>query len=268
MTEIGGLAHSQEEQSIVKAQNEIPIGHYDFNNPNHKKIIMATLLEWSHMVGIKEPATPEENIMNAKFIINNFSQTTISEIRQAINWGIMGKLNIDANPYGKLAPIYIAKVLNAYLDKRDIINGILLVRARDLKAKRDYEEKHNKPYEVKLKEHKDFLIKHMTLMKEKKVSDSAGNMVWAFLERSKRLNDTMFNEACIEHAKNQMSIYRQTEMYGNEIKRLTKEKIQLRIEYTELCFKRDYLIHKFLERVNNIENLFLNVSNEIILPIR
>jgi hypothetical protein len=268
LTEIGGLAHSQEEQAVVKAQSEVPIGHYDFSNANHKKIIMATLLEWAHMIGIKEPATPEENIMNAKFIITNFSEITISEIRQSINWAVMGKLNVDANPYGKISPIYIAKVLNSYLDKRDVINGILIVRARDLRAKREYEEKWNRPYADKLADHKAFLIKHMQEMKIKRIGDCAGSMVWAFLERSKRLNETMFDNDCMEHAKDKISIYRQTPQFIKEANRMTKVKLQAHLQYMEQCFKRDHLIHKLLDRVNSIENLFVNVPDEIILPIR
>ena len=267
LTEIGGFSQNKEEEGIIRAQlADSQIKFYDFNKPEHKKVIVSMLLEWSIMLGIKEPMTPELNIVNAKFLIENFDYLTISEIRQAIQWSITGKLDIDPTPYGILAPIYIAKILNKYMDKRDAVMQMLHFRRNEQHGKKQLEIKSHIPYEKAVKDHRKFLTEHMQAMKDKNASDVAGNLVWRFLLRTKAVNPKMLDDESEEYAKERMANLKITRDYRDEIMKLSKTQIELKAEATIERFMQDYVIHKILKNLPPISEYIASPPDDIILP--
>ncbi len=267
LTEIGTYSQSKEEEGIIKAQlADAQIKFYDFNNAQHKKVIVSLLMEWSIMLGIKEPMTPEYNVVNAKFLIDNYYFLTISEIRQAMQWSITGKLDIDPTCYGLLAPIYIAKILNKYIGKKDAVMQMLHFRRNEKVGIAKLKEKHKIPYSESVNNHKAFLIEHMSLMKSKKVPDVAGNLVWRFLQRCKVVSEKSFNQESSDYANEKMATLKVTRDYRDEISKLTKNQIEVKTDVTIERFMQDYVIFQFISTIDDIASFVNNKPNEVIVP--
>ena len=266
LNEIGAYSENDEERAVVKAQLELPLSYFDFANQKHKQAVIAIFLEWAHMIGVKEANTPEENIMNAKFIIANFAFMTITEIRQAIQWSIVGKLDIDPTPYGKLAPIYMAKILNKYLDKRDWMIKNLHARLAREKAVKELEAKQYKPYPQIVADHKNFLIQIMLDMKHKGKPDAAGNLVWKFMTRAKKVNEGMFDQACYDYADEKMKLLKVQKSYREEMSKLTANQIEIKDEFTHGKFMQQYVLLKVLQKIDDIPNFVVSQPDEIISP--
>ena len=267
LTEIGAYSENEEERTIVKAQLEPQIIHYDFSNPAHKKIIIAEFVEWGVMIGIKDTITPEENIINAKFIITNYPHITITEIRQAINWSVVGKLDVDATPYGKLSPMYMAKIINAYLDKRDMTNKQLKMRLTSDKARKEMEAKYNKPYDQEVKAHRQFLIDKLpTYIQSDKVDVALNLLAWRFMKRAKKVDESMFDINCQEYATEMINQYKMTQAYKNEIQTLSDINAKTKIDAAYKRYMEHYTIKKALQRIDKLTEWINSLPPETIIP--
>jgi hypothetical protein len=253
---IGAYCQNKNEFDLVKARAGKPIASYDFTKVQHKQLITALMTEWSIMIGLDEKLSPQESIINIKFLITQYSQMTMEEVRQAIMWSITNVLPIDPNPYGKFSAMYIAKILNAYLDKRDLILRRLDWDMHKDKWQKEFEEKNKPlPYDERVKSHREFLIRHMKDMKIKRVSDCAGSLVWKFLKRIGALNDGMITEEAKQYAVNKFSLYQQTEFYQKTISTMTKEQVDKKNEFESNFHERDYMIWKFLAKYNHLSDI-------------
>lgn len=270
LTEIGKQCVNQDEVNVIKAQLDVPIKYLDYSVANNKKKIIALLVEWAYMVGANDnssDATTEAQIFNAKFLITNYGSMTVYEIKQAIQWSVVGKLEVDVNPYGKLTPMYMARILNKYLDKRDIINGILRAKHHESVAKKKHEEQFkNEPYEKRVKAFRVSLIDYMTKMKNNRMEDVAGSLVWKFLSRAEKVNEKMFNVACREYAKEKLQAYKIEQRDKGLAKTITPEKNFEKDEYYILRYMQDYCIYMVLESINDISGFVNAQPDEIVLP--
>lgn len=254
LIKIGEFCQNQKENDIVKAQQSVRIRDYDFNNAKHKTVITMVLTEWSFMIGTKEANTPEENLINAKFLIAEYEEVTVEEIRQAIKWSITGKLTVDANCYGKFSPMYIAKILNAYLNERDGVMYTLKRRWREDIWKKQWDEKNKPlPYEERVAESRKFLIRHLNDMKVKKVPDSAGGLCWKFLTRALQVDESQFDERINEYADAKIKMWQLSPDYMKVIKNMTKQEIKNMLELYKQGYMKDFVIWDWLEKVHNIE---------------
>ena len=80
----------------------------------------------------------EELKINVQFIKNSYGKLTAKEIELAIDLSLQGYLGVDAQPYGNFSPLYISKILNAFVDKHNEQINALLQRKRqaEIDAKR------------------------------------------------------------------------------------------------------------------------------------
>lgn len=269
LIEIGNRSTNAEEVAIIKAQLDTPIKYFDYSTASNKKKIISVLTEWAYNVGAAENSTDastEAQIYNAKFIITNFGDMTLLEIKQAIQWSVLGKLDIDANCFGKLTPIYIARILNKYIDKRNAITRMLQVRNSEANAiKKHADEYQNKPYEEKVIEFREALIRYMTDMKKNRMEDVAGNLVWKFLTNAGKVNEGMFNGAAREYANQKLQEFKLNERTKGLNKIMSPDKRFDKDEYHLIRYMKDYIIYMVLEKINDISAFVNSQPNEIIL---
>ena len=267
MNEIGAFSENDEERTIIKAQLEPQIYQYDFSNPAHKKLLIGVFVEWGVMIGIRDTITPEENVINAKFIIHNYPYMTITELRQAINWSVVGRLDVDATPYGKLSPMYMAKIINAYLDKRDMTNKQLHMRLASEKARKEMEAKYNKPYDQEVKAHRQFLIEKLpTYLKSDKIDVALNLLAWRFMKRAKKVDESMFDENCQEYAQQMINQFKMTQEYKTEIKSLSDVNAKTKMEAAHKRYMEHYTIKKALERIDKLTDWINSLPPETIIP--
>jgi len=89
----------------------------DFSTKEDLLLINSLLTRWANFVGIETPQAVELNTL-ANFIKEHFSTFNAYDLKECISLITLGNLKTDAEPYGKLSPIYISKVLKAYQEHK------------------------------------------------------------------------------------------------------------------------------------------------------
>lgn len=268
LQKIGLFCQSPKEVDFVNAQLGAKLKDLDFSNQKHKIGVATVLTEWGFMVGTRDANTPEENQINAKFIIREYDEITLEEIRQAMNWSITGKLSIDPACYGKFAPMYIAKVLNAYLNERDVVMQTLRRRWRQKLWQEEWEERTKEPpYEEKVSEHRKFLQRHLTEMKTKRKSDSLGSLCWKFLSRALQVDEVQFDQQAKDYADGQWMMFKLNEDYYRHMKNLTHAQVNDKMDAYKLGYMRDYIILKWVDTVDNIAQFISEQDDNLVVEV-
>jgi len=239
---------------------------YDWSNEKAKQALVSVMTEWAFMVGTKEANSREETLINVKFVITNYGDFTLGEIQNAMNWSLTDVLEVDAACYGRFAPMYIAKILNAYANKRYSTLRILFAReSEDRQKKNEAQKLQVMPYADRVLEKRKFLIEHMTLMKTKQVEDAGGNLIWRVMERNGSLNESMIDEIAIEYATKKTLEEKAKDRMNGTSKTISKVVEKSRYESMEKRYQRDNLIHRFLSVIESIEDYVNKMSDKVIM---
>lgn len=220
--------------------------------------LVDVLANWRWMAGINPNSQDENEVARelaiiAKFIINQYESLTIDEIKLCIDLSLTDKLNVDVRTFNVFSPMYVSRILNAYLDyKRKIFNEV-------------YERKEKKLNELKLNEQPSAEFKRNGLIelieyvyaeyKEKGIVNDVFNSVYYFLLRTKRLplDKSLIDEA-MEYGKLK-SIQEINNVYGLQVQsrnNINKEAIQKR-------YARNYCVEKFFNNID-IDALILSIE--------
>lgn len=244
----------------------IPLKMLDWTKDNHKQALVSVITEWAFMVGTKEANTREENLINVKFIITNYGDFTLDEVRNAMNWSLTSMLDVDASCYGRFAPMYISKILNSYVKKRSEVIGYLLAVEREERQKREEAQKlQAMPYSVRVEEKRKFLITYMTEMRNKKTPDVAGGLIWKVLERQGVLNESMVDDIAKQYGKQKVNEQILKDRMNGSSKTISKVVQDSRNESSEKRFQKDNMIHRYLDVLESIEALVTNMSEKTIM---
>jgi len=92
----------------------------EFDN-NDKNDFLNNLIMLYSILGIKDIPSTEHNKFLVNLIVNEYPTFNKYEFDKAINMAIMGKLEVENNPYQALTPMYISNIIKAYKNKRQNI---------------------------------------------------------------------------------------------------------------------------------------------------
>jgi replicative superfamily II helicase len=93
----------------------------DFSTKDDLLLINSLITRWASYVGVNTPEAVELNTL-ANFIKEYFPTFNAYDLKECIGLITIGELKTDAEPYGKLSPIYVSKVLKAYQEyKMDVV---------------------------------------------------------------------------------------------------------------------------------------------------
>jgi hypothetical protein len=125
---IGNWITSREEHEIALTMGEKRIGQFDRKDMED---IVDVLAQWRLMLGVTSDTTQEELIFITQFIYDNYKHLTLSDIKMAKTWAIMGRVDVGFVTQKTFSSYYISRSINAYEDeKRRIINEIDTKRER------------------------------------------------------------------------------------------------------------------------------------------
>ena len=110
---------TKKEINIFKANNSFK-KIKNFESKEELLLINSILTRWSNYLGIDTPEPADLNMLS-NFIKDNFSNFNEYDIRECINLLATDSLNLDANHYGKLSPIYVSKCFKAYQEHKSVI---------------------------------------------------------------------------------------------------------------------------------------------------
>jgi hypothetical protein len=93
----------------------------DFSTREDLLLINSLITRWANYVGVNTPDAVELNTL-ANFIKEYFPTLNAYDLKECIGLITIGELKTDAEPYGKISPIYVSKVLKAYQEyKMEIV---------------------------------------------------------------------------------------------------------------------------------------------------
>ena len=127
-----------EEEAIVKSIQGTPA----IQNLKDLTPLLAVVSKWRMYIGIPKEDVTEELAIVTTFIQKNYGYLTLGELELAYNLSIMRKLE-DADFYGSFSPLYVGKVLSAYLYYRKMTLAEA-IRKKE-KFELEQEEARNKP---------------------------------------------------------------------------------------------------------------------------
>lgn len=119
---IGNWINSRDEMDIALTIGEKRIGKFGRKDMED---IVDVLAQWRLMLGVTSDTTQEELIFITQFIYDNYKHLTLSDLKMAKTWSIMGKVDVGFVSQKTFSSYYISRSINAYEEqKRRIINDI------------------------------------------------------------------------------------------------------------------------------------------------
>jgi len=238
---------SEEEHSIVKAvENSKQIVKCE----NVAEELINIVVKWRMYIGIPKSDVAEELAIVSSFIFENYSHLTLEEIQLAIKLSVLRKLP-DTEFHGYFSPMYVGKVLDAYLYYRKMTMADA-IRRRE-KHLSELLEKENRPSPEKQAEDFRKLIREFyEQWKETGEIRDVFNLCYNFLRKHKMMSvpQPMIAEA---------------QAYGKrkveEMKKARLEKITFDLDLEEKRWARNYCVQKFFESVD-INVLCNNIKTE------
>jgi len=261
---IGAWITNDTEKDLYLAQYQKKIAHFQSNDEVNNLLKVVTT--WRIHLGIREEASKEENILNVNFIRENYKNFTLADIELAYKYALTGKLDVDAEAYGKFSPLYIAKILNAY--------GFYCERMMTeiLKRKREYESRMKQipvqeTYEERVDNRKKSIVwyYHQLRSSYKYVGDY-GSVVWTFLTRNNILNAQNIDfERAKEEAK-KMRMAHTLSIFDKVLEKMTTEERQKEYDQLDEMYGKYFVMQQFFAKVDNIDEWLNNFTDEQFIP--
>lgn len=218
----------------------------------------ALITRWSVYIGIKK-ILPEELNLLANYIKDNYSELNEFDLDRAMNMLLKEELQVDAESYGTLSPLYISKVLNAYkVYKRESI-----YRVKDELEKIEK----NTPKEIDKNERLESFKRLLRLAKEdseKMAYVDFGNVLYNFVKKNKLIDN--ISEADIENAERYAENMVGKNLKSSAIHSVIHDKVFIKHDNKDkqlLINKRQYLINLWLKRTD-IENIIENIKYDML----
>ncbi len=185
---ISGWAKGNDELALVRSI-EGRVQAKDFVNSDMNKLV-DLLGKWRLMVGVNTEVSPQEYIVIAGFIFENYKYITLEEIDLAITLSLKGELgDVDVKTYGNFSALYVSAIINAfYVYKREHIMEIL---QRKGKEEREKLMETPKPSPVEQRDSmREIMFDEYNHYKEHDTIKDYGSLVYNFLLRTKRITIT------------------------------------------------------------------------------
>jgi hypothetical protein len=104
----------------------------EFSTKEDLMLMNSLIVRWANYVGVETPEASQLNML-ANFIKEHFPTFNAYDLKECISMIASQSLETDAEPYGKISPIYVSKVLKAYQEHKN--NVVFKVRENIEKLK-------------------------------------------------------------------------------------------------------------------------------------
>jgi len=205
---------------------------------------------WRTFIGIPKTDITEELLIAMQFIEEHFSFLTIEDIKLAISMSVLRKLK-DTEFSGYFSPMYIAKVLNAYVHHKNMT--LASPRRRRQQDEQEEIEKRNKPTPIQQANNYRNMMQdfYEEWQRTGEIRDTF-NLSYNFLRKNMILD---INKELLENAQE----------FGKkkvaELKTKAFDNISFNFGLEEKRWARNYCVCKFFETVD-IKVLCNNIKPE------
>jgi len=236
-----------------------------FKSKEDKVELIKAITSWRLHLGIREKMSDEELIINMTFLKDSYPNISLEDIRLAIRYSLNGTLGVSAEAFGAFSPLYISRILNAYIDYRKDQIVVLNQRKKYLEVMN--REEPEPSYQEKVITRKNTLKWYYERVSESDnyVADFQ-NQVWDFLNRKQLL---LPDEIDWEDAEQKAEILTNRNVYSTFAKvmaNLRPDKKEEEKKMLKELYGRYYIIKQFFEKVTDINMWIDAFSDEDILP--
>jgi len=242
------VVKNQEEYDFVNAMATMPLNMMKELEPKTHESVIDLLGKWRWMSGVSSVNQDEDEIATelaliSKFVMNNYDSLSLEEISLAIDLSLVDKLNCDVRTFNTFSPMYVSRILNAYIEyRRRMYNDLSLLKER----KDEEKELSRKPTP---QERRDGMVEFIQYLYDKhKANEEFEDLfstVFFFLKRTNRitLSKEDISEA-LEYGNHRANEYVLTH-FDKALKSEKPDKENLKKR-----FARHYSLQKFFDRID------------------
>ena len=242
------VVKNQEECDFVTAMATMPLNMMKELEPKTHESVIDLLGKWRWMSGVSSANQDEDEIATelaliSKFVMNNYDSLSLEEISLAIDLSLVDKLNCDVRTFNTFSPMYVSRILNAYIEyRRRMYNELSLLKER----KEEEKELSRKPTP---QERRDGMVEFIQYLYDKhKANEEFEDLfstVFFFLKRTNRitLSKEDISEA-LEYGNHRANEYVLTH-FDKALKSEKPDKENLKKR-----FARHYSLQKFFDRID------------------
>ena len=231
-------------------ENDLILAIYNKENKDINSLI-DVLAKWRWMSGINVANHHEDDVARelallSQFVVKNYPNITTDEISLAIDLSLTNKLDVDVRTFNSFSPMYVSRILNAYLEYRKIKYDEIYERKVRAEAKKKIEEKPSP--EQRMVAMKDLILYFWEQYKSEGEVKDHFNALYDYFKRTNQLNlsKELIDEA-MEHGKIKSKNY--VADYFTNV--LGKEKVN--VEEFEKRFARNYCIQKMFSDCEDVD---------------
>ncbi len=256
LNEVYSVCENKDEYAIMKGIHE---GHkYSIDS------LITTLGKWRWMSGVndnhqEEDEIAKELIIISKFVHNNYSDLRIEEINLAIDMSLTNKLDVDVRTFNVFSPMYVSRILNAYMEYRKKTYDDVMERKSRAEDKKMVDKKPTP--EENMEAIKELIIYFWEQYKKEGVVKDYFNTLYRYFRRT---NQIVLTKEEIKMAQDYASQKASQELndimginFGNKGSRESIEKGLARNYCVQLLFDKSENVEIILERVSL--NQFIDV---------
>jgi hypothetical protein len=171
-------------------ENDLILAIYNKENKDINSLI-DVLAKWRWMSGINVSNQHEDDVARelallSQFVVKNYPNITTDEISLAIDLSLTNKLDVDVRTFNSFSPMYVSRILNAYLEYRKIKYDEIYERKVRAEAKKKIEEKPSP--EQRMVAMRDLILYFWEQYKSDGEVKDHFNVLYDYLKRTNQLN--------------------------------------------------------------------------------
>lgn len=228
--------------------------------------LKGILVKWVYMLGLTQKVNDKDIIALTKITQELFPKMTVKQIELAIKYSLQGVLDCDIECYGNFSPVYVSKILNAYLKfSREKIHEINW-RTKSIDKMNEQREQ-EKPYEEQAQQTRDIIKLYIErVITTNNYMGDYNHVVWDLMKRTNYLDPSKIDlQEADEWADNRVRL----EAHSTEAKRYSKMSFEQREKEMSLfkrLYGRYYVLKKIFRTMDKPLEWLESLPNEIILP--
>ena len=234
----------------------------EFSTKEDLMLMNSLIVRWANYVGVETPEASQINML-ANFIKEHFPTFNAYDLKECISMLASQSLETDAEPYGKISPIYVSKVLKAYQEHKN--NVVFKVRENIEKLKEA--EVVPMPNEERIANFKKLLTIAKVENTQGLTYIDSGDSIYNFIKYNKliALTKELIDEAMdyggklyIEQRKKKVT---ETVIKNQNFKRVAD--MQFEKEDIIKKYAREYVVNRFLLQLN-LNELLQKINIEML----
>lgn len=260
---IGAWIKSKEEKEIFIATNDKQLQY--FNSNQDMNSLRDTMVQWIYTLGLTDKVKTEDVIAVTKYTRELFPQITVKSIQLAIKYSLQNKLNVDIECYGNFSPLYISRIINAYLEySNETLKQVEWQKKTYFLQNKEEEEQET--YEERLVRARNWIKYYLNYLKNnKRYIGDYNNNAWELFTKLGKLQPQNINLEEAERWADERIKTESMTTQANVFAKLTKERREEEYAKYRKIYGQYFVMKKIILEIENIDSFVDSIEDDLIL---